>query len=67
MKTELSIVAQFELLIEKERDTLIKRQSFQKLNEANNRHNHLIETGVIKKRGYTLRGIEDVHLYRRKI
>ena len=31
--------------------------------KANEEYNKLVNEGVIKKRGYTLRGIEDVHLF----
>lgn len=30
--------------------------------KANDTYNKLLKNGVIKKRGYTLRGIEDIHL-----
>lgn len=29
---------------------------------ANEHYNRLLEKGIVKKRGYTLRGIEDIHL-----
>jgi len=32
--------------------------------KANETYNKLLDKGIIKKRGYTLRGIEDVHLFR---
>ena len=34
------------------------------LTRANENYNKLLAKGVIKKRGYTLRGIEDAHLLR---
>lgn len=34
------------------------------LAKANEAYNRLLDKGVIKKRGYTLRGIEDAHLFR---
>jgi hypothetical protein len=30
---------------------------------ANDYYNKLIENGMVKKRGFTLRGIEDTHLF----
>jgi hypothetical protein len=30
---------------------------------ANEKYNTLVSKGLIKKRGYTLRGIEDTHLF----
>jgi hypothetical protein len=41
---------------EKEKDT---SDSFLLLKEANDKYNLLVKSGVIKKRGYTLKGIED--------
>jgi hypothetical protein len=41
-----------------------KTESFKKLSQANDKYNSLVKSGTIKKRGYTLRGIEDSHLYR---
>jgi len=36
------------------------------LSKANDAYNKMIKDGIIKKRGYTLRGIEDAHLYTMK-
>jgi chromosome condensin MukBEF complex kleisin-like MukF subunit len=33
---------------------------------ANDTYNKLVNQGLLKKRGYTLRGIEDAHLFRSK-
>ncbi|CAM3449723.1 hypothetical protein AQEC111735_09970 [Aquirufa ecclesiirivi] len=66
MKTETSIVSQFELLTEQRDDQKLRAASFLKLNEANKRYFRLIESGLMQKRGYTLLGIEDVHLHRIK-
>lgn len=66
MKIETSIVSQFELLTEQRDDQKLRAASFLKLNEANKRYFRLIESGLMQKRGYTLRGIEDVHLHRIK-
>jgi hypothetical protein len=46
----------------------IKDKSSQQIGLANltkaiERYNSLINRGLIRKRGYTLRGIEDTHLY----
>ncbi len=36
------------------------------LTKANDAYNNLVNKGLLKKRGYTLRGIEDAHLFRMK-
>lgn len=36
------------------------------LEKANEAYNDLVNKGVIKQRGYTLRGIEDIHLFQVK-
>lgn len=36
------------------------------LAKANDNYNELVSKGIIKKRGYTLRGIEDAHLFQLK-
>jgi hypothetical protein len=41
-----------------------KDLSLSSLVKANDKYNDFINRGVIKKRGYTLRGIEDIHLLR---
>jgi hypothetical protein len=33
-----------------------------KIAAANEIYNKLVSNGIVKKRGYTLRGIEDIHL-----
>jgi hypothetical protein len=36
---------------------------YQYLKDVNDQYNKLLENGIVKKRGYTLRGIEDFHLF----
>ncbi len=36
------------------------------LSKANDTYNKLLKEGLIKKRGFTLRGIEDAHLFNMK-
>jgi hypothetical protein len=43
-------------------DKKFDTDSFKSLSTANEKYNNLLKTGTIKKRGYTLRGIEDTHL-----
>ncbi|HEX7846288.1 MAG TPA: hypothetical protein VF476_10860 [Chitinophagaceae bacterium] len=39
-----------------------KGDGHKKIAEANDVYNKLVSQGLVEKRGYTLRGIEDVHL-----
>ncbi|MHA8052883.1 hypothetical protein [Aquirufa sp. OSTEICH-129A] len=66
MRFEGSIVFQFEILNEKHDAERQRVESFRKFNAANERYFRFIESGLMRKRGYTLRGIEDVHLHRIK-
>lgn len=59
IKTNLNLTEQFEKLIQ---DKDLKTQSDNRLIEANELYNKWVKDGVIKPRGYTLRGIEDIHL-----
>ena len=63
-----------ETLIQKLQETILERESLMKenesylaLNEANALYNKLVEDGITKKRGFTLRGIEDSHLFQIKL
>lgn len=40
-----------------------KEKNETNLSRANETYNRLVSKGIIKKRGYTLRGIEDTHLF----
>lgn len=62
MKTSNSLVSKLEDLLKQVEISSQDHSSFNKLNKANDHYNNLVKTGVIKKRGFTLRGIEDVHL-----
>lgn len=44
-----------------------KSTARKKLSAANDLYNKLLKEGKIKKRGYTLRGIEDYRLFRSSI
>ncbi|MEO8174470.1 MAG: hypothetical protein ABI581_15350 [Sediminibacterium sp.] len=57
MEKELKISDRFkELLLNQE----IHKTGATKLSRANDTYNKLIDKGIIKKRGFTLRGIEDI-------
>jgi len=63
MNNESKIISDLKEVFQKEKQKLDKKQSNQRLTSANEFYNNLIERGIIKKRGYTLRGIEDSHLF----
>jgi hypothetical protein len=55
--------------IEQKVEDLVKKNrnkydsiSHKKVAIANEKYNTLISSGIVEKRGYTLRGIEDIHL-----
>jgi len=51
----------------KTNESKFKSEGFKKLLIANDKYNKLVSDGVLKKRGFTLRGIEDIHLFHVKI
>lgn len=63
MKKE-SLVDNFQQLIKNRESVNNENNNLSKINDT---YNKLVEKGLIKKRGYTLRGIEDAHLLRCKI
>ena len=63
MPKQQNIVIELENLIKKEE----KKDDDLKLNVANELYNRLVKEGTIKKRGYTLRGIEDYKLIRHSL
>jgi len=67
MNNESKIISELKEVFQKEKQKLDKKQSNQRLISANDFYNNLIERGIIKKRGYTLRGIEDSHLFNVKL
>lgn len=57
-----SIVSELEKVL-REREDSKENKANEDLNRANDFYNKMIQDGVMKKRGYTLRGIDDSHLY----
>lgn len=57
-----SIVSKLQEIIAKEEQELQHTTTAAQLLSANEYYNKLVEEGMIKKRGFTLRGIEDTHL-----
>ena len=57
-----SIVTELKEIIKSEEKRVQDRNGYIILNKVNDRYNEMIKKGTIKKRGYTLRGIEDSHL-----
>ncbi len=52
----------FETALTSKENSLANDNNFKRLSEANEKYNELLEKGVIKKRGFQLRGIEDMRL-----
>jgi len=63
MENNKSIVDQLSLVIQQESSKLKKDDVHSALERANDLYNDLVKQGVIKKRGYTLKGAEDNHLF----
>jgi hypothetical protein len=64
MENQTNIVADFKEMVDREQKRLKEKKAKSRLSEANGIYNKLLEKGLIKKRGFTLRGIEDYHLWR---
>jgi hypothetical protein len=62
MENQSNIISDYKEMIAREEKRLKERKTTERLISANNLYNKLLEKGLIKKRGYTLRGIEDMHL-----
>jgi hypothetical protein len=60
---EKNLVEQFQEILQREREKR-KEKKPNDLLAARELYNELLKKGWIKKRGYTLRGIEDVHVPR---
>lgn len=66
MEEESKLVREFKTAIGKH-EGRFKKDENASLSTANRHYNKLIENGVMKKRGFTLRGIEDAHLFNVKL
>jgi hypothetical protein len=66
MANDKQITTKLEQFV-KSNENKFKSDSFQRLSIANDKYNKLVSTGLVKKRGFTLRGIEDMHLFHVKI
>ncbi|HWK59136.1 MAG TPA: hypothetical protein VNQ80_17460 [Parapedobacter sp.] len=67
MESKETIVQQLEKAIELTEKEIATQRSYIALREANDLYNKLLEDGVAKRRGFTLRGIEDSHLFHTKL
>lgn len=67
MENQSDIISKLKEVFKKEEEKLKAKKTNERLVSANNYYNKLIERGIIKKRGYTLRGIEDTHLLNVKL
>jgi hypothetical protein len=59
---EKTLVEQFQEILQREKDKRTAGKSKDLLAGFEELYKELLEKGWIKKRGYTLRGIEDMHL-----
>lgn len=66
MAKDKKIIEKLQDLVRSNEDKF-KSESFHRLSKANDKYNKLISDGITRKRGFTLRGIEDIHLLRFKI
>ncbi|PWV53471.1 hypothetical protein [Chitinophaga sp. S165] len=62
MGEESKLIKEFQKVISQQEGKFQKGENVD-LSKANNYYNKLIKNGVIKRRGFTLRGIEDAHLF----
>lgn len=67
MDPKESIVTQLENILKQKKEENSKNETYSSLNRANDFYNKMIHQGIIKKRGFTLRGIEDNHLFQIRI
>lgn len=63
MEINETIVSQFEQVLKDKKVEKKQSESSKSISRANDLYNKMLDEGLIKKRGYTLRGIEDSHLY----
>jgi hypothetical protein len=61
------VASELEKLVEEYTKALIEKPDARTLLDANEHYNELVKKGLVKKRGYTLRGIEDNHLFRHNL
>lgn len=64
MEHQTNIIATYLEMIAKEERRLKEKSSFKRYAEVEELYNEWIEKGLIKERGYTLRTIDDWHLWR---
>ena len=67
MEHKESIVEQLEKTIYDKEAENKKNSAYNSLNQANDFYNKMLNEGLTKKRGFTLRGIEYSHLYQVKL
>ena len=61
MEHKESMVKQLKKTIQDKEAENQNNSTYASLNRANDFYNKMVNEGIIKKRGYTLRGIEDFH------
>jgi hypothetical protein len=65
-KDQLNIIQKIEHLVS-ENDKKPHSPNYEKLLKANENYNRLVNSKIFKKRGFTLRGIEDAHLLHQRV
>ena len=63
MENQTNVVSDFNEMIAREQKRLKEKNTYDRFSAIDDLYNELLEKGLIKKRGYTLRGIEDYHLW----
>jgi hypothetical protein len=67
MENQTNIISEFNEMIAREEKRLKEKNIYKRLAAVNDLYNEWLEKGLIKKRGYTLRTIDDWHLLRVRI
>jgi hypothetical protein len=67
MENQTSIVSECLEMVAREEKRLKENNTFKRYAAIDDLYNELLEKGLIKERGYTLRGIEDYHLWRGRL
>ncbi|HEY8898451.1 MAG TPA: hypothetical protein VIM79_26665 [Niastella sp.] len=64
MENQTNVVSDFNEMVAREQKRLKEKNASDSISAIDDLYNELLKKGLIKKRGYTLRGIEDIHLWR---
>lgn len=67
MENQTNIVFEYLEMIAREEKRLKENNNYKRLTAASDLYDELLEQGIIEKRGYTLRTIDDWHLWRGRL